>query len=144
MKVITVLGRFLYSVLFISSGLGHFSAATIGYAASQGVPLANIAVPVSGILAIAGGLSILLGYRTRWGALALVAFLVPVTLMMHAFWGVADPMQHQLQTIMFMKNVALTGTALFFFVVGAGPASLDAREKIETPSTLTSLERKAV
>src|SRR4051812_24351712 len=112
MKYITVLGRFLYSSLFIFAGFGHFSTASIGYAASQGVPLANIAVPLSGVMAILGGLSILLGYKTKFGALLLIAFLLPVTFSMHAFWSVTDPMQQQMQMAMFMKNMALTGAAI--------------------------------
>lgn len=129
MKSITVIARLLFSGLFIFAGLGHFSSQTIGYAASQGVPLANIAVPLSGVMAIVGGLSILLGYKAKYGALVLVAFLLPVSFAMHAFWKVTDPMQQQLQMIMFMKNMALTGTALLIFVLGSGPASLDARPR---------------
>jgi len=55
-------------------GPGHFTKQLIGYAASQGVPLASVAVPLSGVLAFAGGLSILLGYRVRLGAWLLVLF----------------------------------------------------------------------
>jgi putative oxidoreductase len=127
MKITTLVGRILFSLLFISAAPGHFSAATIGYAASQGVPLANLAVPASGILALLGGLSIATGYKTRLGALALIAFLVPVTFMMHNFWAVTDPMMHQLQMVMFIKNLALVGGALTFFVNGAGAYSVDAR-----------------
>jgi putative oxidoreductase len=127
MKITTLVGRILYALLFISAAPGHFSSETIGYAASQGVPLANVAVPVSGILALLGGLSIAFGYKTRLGGLALVAFLVPVTFMMHNFWAVTDPMMHQLQMVMFMKNIALVGGALTFIVNGAGAYSIDAR-----------------
>ena len=127
MKATTLVGRILYSLLFIASAPGHFSSDTIGYAAAQGVPLASLAVPASGILALLGGLSIALGYKTRLGALALIAFLVPVTFMMHNFWAVPDPAMHQLQMIMFMKNIALIGGAMTFAVHGAGALSLDAR-----------------
>lgn len=126
MKTTTLIGRILYSLLFVAAAPGHFSAQTIGYAASQGVPLASLAVPASGILALLGGLSIALGYKTRWGAIALVAFLVPVTLMLHNFWAVTDPMMHQLQMVMFLKNLGLIGGALTFAVHGAGAYSLDA------------------
>jgi putative oxidoreductase len=129
MKTTTLIGRILYSLIFLAAVPGHFSAQTIGYAASQGVPLASLAVPASGILALLGGLSIALGYKTRWGALALIAFLVPVTLMMHNFWAVTDPMMHQLQMVMFLKNLALIGAGLTFAVHGAGAYSLDAREE---------------
>jgi putative oxidoreductase len=119
-------GRLLYSAIFLVAGPNHFSAATIGYAAAQGVPMASVAVPLSGIIAIVGGLSIALGYKARWGAWLLVLFLVPVTLMMHRFWGLSDPQAAQLEQVMFMKNVALLGAALLITAVGSGPRSLEA------------------
>ncbi|HLZ11117.1 MAG TPA: DoxX family protein [Candidatus Acidoferrum sp.] len=128
---VTVLGRLLFALIFVVAGASHFSKQTIGYAASQGVPLAAIAVPLSGVLAIAGGLSILLGYRARIGAWLIVLFLVPVTLMMHKFWTVTDPMMAQIQMILFMKNVSMLGGALLISQLGAGPLSLDARRRGE-------------
>jgi len=124
---VVVLGRLLFAAIFLMAGLGHFSKQEIGYAAAQGVPLASIAVPLSGVLALAGGLSILLGYRAKLGAWLIVLFLVPVTFMMHNFWAVKDPMMAQMQMIMFMKNVAMLGAALLITQFGAGPLSLDAR-----------------
>src|SRR6202158_4441304 len=88
---VVVLGRFFFALIFLMAGANHFSRQTIDFAASQGVPLASIAVPLSGVLAIAGGLSILLGYRAKLGAWLIVLFLIPVTLMMHKFWTVTDP-----------------------------------------------------
>jgi putative oxidoreductase len=136
MKTTTLVGRILYSLVFLMAVPGHFQSETIAYAAAQGVPFAKLAVPASGILALLGALSIALGYKARWGAIALVAFLVPVTVMLHNFWSVTDPMMHQLQMVMFMKNVALIGGALTFVVHGAGALSLDAR--LEQRSGITS------
>jgi putative oxidoreductase len=124
---VVVLGRFLFVLIFLMTALSHFSRQTIAFAASQGVPLAGIAVPLSGVLAIAGGLSILLGYRAKLGAWLIVLFLIPVTLMMHKFWTVQDPMMAQIQMILFMKNVSMLGAALLVSHFGAGPFSLDAR-----------------
>jgi putative oxidoreductase len=129
MKIIMILGRLLYSAIFIFSGFSHFKAETVGYAQSQGVPLANLAVPLSGAMAILGGLSILLGLKAKYGALLLVVFLVPVTLMMHNFWNISDPMQRQIQMVMFMKNLSMLGGALIIFMLGSGPASLDSKLK---------------
>jgi len=119
-----LLGRILYSAIFIMSGPNHFKAETIGYAAAQGVPLATVAVPLSGIIALLGGLSIALGYRAKLGAWLLVLFLVPVTLMLHRFWGLSDPQLVALQQAMFMKNLSLLGAALIIARVGSGPLSL--------------------
>jgi putative oxidoreductase len=124
---VVVLGRFLFVLIFMMAGANHFNKQTIGYAASQGVPWAAIAVPLSGVVAIAGGLSILLGYRAKLGAWFIVLFLVPVSLMMHKFWTVTDPMMAQIQMILFMKNVSMLGGALLISQFGAGPFSLDAR-----------------
>ncbi len=122
-------GRILFSAIFIMSALGHFSKGTIAYAAAQRVPLASIAVPLSGVIALLGGLSVTLGYKARWGAWLLVVFLVPVTFLMHNFWAVKDPMMAQMQQIMFMKNVSMLGGALLISRFGAGALSLDARRK---------------
>ena len=127
LRFLVPIGRALFALIFIASGFGHFSADTIGYAQHAGVPLASIAVPLSGVIALAGGLSVLLGYHARIGAWLLVLFLVPVTIMMHAFWAVPDPMMAKMQQAMFMKNISMLGGALLLTYFGAGPVSLDAR-----------------
>jgi putative oxidoreductase len=126
---VVLLGRLLFALIFVMSGPNHFASQTIAYAASQGVPLASIAVPLSGLIALAGGLSILLGYRAKIGAWLIVLFLAGVTPMLHNFWAVTDPLMHQMQMIMFMKNVSMIGGALLISQFGAGPWSLDARHK---------------
>lgn len=126
-RIVALLGRALFGLVFVAAGPGHFSAATIEHARMHGVPMANVLVPLSGALSIAGGLSVMLGYRTKLGAAALIAFLVPVTLAMHAFWNVTDPGPHAMQHAMFMKNVALIGGAMLLTYFGAGPLSVDAR-----------------
>lgn len=126
---VVLLGRIFFAAIFLMSGPKHFAEQTIQYAASQGVPLASIAVPISGLMAIAGGLSVLLGYHARIGAWLLVLFLIPVTLMMHAFWRVTDPAMAQTQMVMFMKNISMLGGALLITQFGAGPFSLDARRR---------------
>lgn len=124
---ITLAGRILFSAIFIMSGFLHFSQQEIAYAAQAGVPMAGLLVPASGLLALTGGLSILLGYRAKIGAWLLVLFLVPVTIMMHNFWAVKDPMMAQIQMAMFLKNVTMLGGALLISQFGAGRWSLDAR-----------------
>ena len=105
-------------------GFTHFAKQTIGFAASQGVPLASIVVPISGVIAFFGALSIVLGYRARLGAWLIVIFLIGVT-PMHKFWGITDPMMQQMQMVMFMKNLAMLGSALLITQFGSGPWSLD-------------------
>ena len=129
MKYIVLVGRILFSIIFINSGFFHFSKAAIDYAGSQNVPMANILVPFSGILAIAGGISIVLGYKARIGAWLIIAFLIPVTIMMHGFWHFNDPAEQQIQMTMFLKNTSMLGGAFLIAWFGAGPLSFDERKE---------------
>jgi len=126
-RATVLLGRIFFVTIFLASGPFHFTKQAIGYAASQGVPAASVAVPVSGLVALAGALSILLGYRAKIGAWLIVLFLLPVTFLMHKFWTVSGPMMMQVQMMMFMKNISMLGGALLISQFGAGPWSLDAR-----------------
>jgi putative oxidoreductase len=123
MKYLVPIGRIFYSLIFILSGPKHFAAGTMAYAASQGVPMAKLLVPASGVLALVGGLSILLGIKAKWGAWMIVLFLVPVTLTMHKFWGLADPHMAMMQQINFMKNMSMLGAALMITHLGSGPCT---------------------
>jgi putative oxidoreductase len=131
-RFLVPIGRVLFAAIFILSGFTHFAQQTIAYAASAGVPAPNLLVPLSGIIAIVGGLSVALGYWTRVGALLLVLFLVPVTLRMHAFWMVDDPMMRGIQMANFLKNVSMLGATFLLLYFGAGPISID--ERAEHPA----------
>jgi putative oxidoreductase len=125
---LALVGRICFSAIFILGAPGHFTARYVGFAAQAGVPAAALLVPLSGVIALVGGLSIALGYQAKLGALLLVVFLIPVTVTMHGFWAVNDPMMGQMQQAMFMKNVSMLGGALLIAYFGAGPLSLDSRQ----------------
>jgi putative oxidoreductase len=125
-SLIVLTGRILFALIFLGAAPRHFSTEGIHHAAELGVPFSGVVVPFSGVLAIVGGLSVALGYQARWGAWALVAFLVPVTLGMHAFWNVADASARHVQLGMFTKNLSMLGAALLITQLGAGPWSIDA------------------
>ena len=126
-RILIVAARGLFASIFVIAAPGHFQPETIEYAAYHGVPFANVLVPFSGVLSMVGALSVALGYRARLGAWMLVVFLVPVTLAMHNFWDVADPLEALGQQVMFLKNLSILGGALLVTQLGSGPASLDHR-----------------
>jgi len=119
------LGRVLLALIFILSAPHLISGAATAQAQHHGVPLASLAVPLAGILALVGGLSVALGFHARIGASLLVVFLLPVTLFMHAFWSESNPANMQMQQIEFLKNMALLGASLIVAYFGAGPLSAD-------------------
>ncbi len=124
MNYVLLLGRLLYSLIFILAGISHFSRETIQVAADRGFPMASFLVPASGVLLLLGGLSILLGFKARYGAWLIVIVMVPLTLFIHRFWGVHESMQ-MLQKIMFLKNLSMIGGALIIAYFGSGPLSVD-------------------
>jgi putative oxidoreductase len=134
MKYSLLLGRALFASIFIMSAPGHFTKSMVQSAASHGVVAPEILVPLAGVIALLGGLSVLLGYRAKFGSWLLVVFLVPVTLTMHNFWAVSDPAAAKMQQMMFMKNLVMLGGALIIGYFGTGPLSLDSRaESIPVP-----------
>ena len=122
-----LLGRCLLGLIFILSGSGKIAGftATAGYMASKGLPLPEILLIPTILIELGGGLLLVLGYQTRWAALALFLFLIPVTLLFHDFWAAA-PDQVRNQMIHFEKNLAIMGGMLYVVFMGAGCYSLDA------------------
>lgn len=142
MKYVVLVGRIFYSAIFVLGGPGHFSEKTIGLAASHGVPFPSLLVPVSGIMAIVGGLSVALGFKARYGAWILAMFLVPVTAMMHTVGPVPD--DNGVQLVMIMKNVALLGGALLIAYFGSGPLSLEAAHRRRQSAAFTRNQAERV
>lgn len=121
-------GRILLAVLFIWSGFGKIGGydGTAGYMAAKGLPMVGILLPLTILTELGGGLLLAVGYKARWVALLLFLFLIPTTLIFHAFWGI-DPKMVQMQQINFFKNVSIMGGMLMVFAFGPGALSLDRR-----------------
>jgi putative oxidoreductase len=118
MDFVFLVGRILFVLAFLFSGSTiHLLQAKKGieYARMYGVPAPEITVPLSGLMAVLGGLSVAFGIWGDLGALVLVAFLLPVAFYMHAFWKETDPQQKVNQMAHFMKNISMAGGALALF-----------------------------
>ena len=115
MDVLFLIGRILFALTFVFSGSTvHLLKRRQGveYARMYGTPMPELTVPLSGLMAVIGGLMVALGLWGDLGALLIVAFLIPVTWFMHGYWRETDPMQRANQQAHFTKNVALLGGAL--------------------------------
>jgi len=118
----------LFALIFINSGVGHFTqrSAMVGYASSRGVPWAQITVPLTGAMSLAGGLSIALGWHRFIGAGLLFIFMAWTSYFVHHFWTETDPMARMNERIHFQKDIAMAGAALFmaYYAGGYWPMSL--------------------
>jgi len=118
-EIALIAGRVLFALLFISSGINHFTKneAMTGYAKYKKVPMAKAAVYLSGLMILLGGIYIVLGFYADLGALLIALFLIPTAFLMHAFWKETDPTAKQNETIGFFKDLSLAGAALIIFAL---------------------------
>lgn len=122
MEILFIVGRVFFAFLFLGSAFGHFAQreAMTGYAQYKKVPAAAASVLISGVMLLAGGLSVLLGVYPVIGSLLLAAFLIPTAFIMHNFWTETDAQAKQNSMISFNKDIALGGAALilaYFFTI---------------------------
>ena len=119
MNILFLIGRIIFAGYFIFNGINHFMHLKMmsDYSKSKGVPLPSVAVPVTGLMLLLGGLCILLGIHVRIGLALLFVFLVPVSLLMHNFWSIKDPQMKMVEMVNFMKNMALLGAVLMLHAI---------------------------
>jgi uncharacterized membrane protein YphA (DoxX/SURF4 family) len=104
------------AVTFVSSGIAnHFSRQGVEFARSYNAPAPEVMVPAAGLAIVIGGVMIALGIWADLGALLIVAFLIGITPIMHAYWKEQDSQTRITQQVNFMKNVAMLGGALVLF-----------------------------
>ena len=125
MKLVLVLGRFLFSSLFLIAAPSHFTESAIKHAITNGIPMATIVIPFLGLCCLFGGVSVLLGYKAKTGAWLLVLFLTFNTFSFHRFWIFPDPITREIQHFFFIKNISLLGAAMVITYLGSGPWSMD-------------------
>lgn len=120
MQILFLIGRILLGGYFLVSGYNHFKnlASMTGYAAMKKVPMARVGVVISGIMLTLGGLSILLNRFAILGMCLVVLFLIPTTIVMHAFWKETEPNAKMMERVQFMKNVGLIGSLILLISIG--------------------------
>ena len=118
LEILFLVGRILVGGYYIMNGYNHFAKGKMmaGYAKSKGVPMPEIAIPLTGLLLLLGGLSLLLGIYPYIGVALIIIFLVPVTFMMHNFWAVPQE-QKMADMVHFLKNIALIGSTLMLLAI---------------------------
>jgi putative oxidoreductase len=79
------------------------------------------------VVELGGAILLIIGWKTRWVAWALVIFVVAATFLAHRFWEFSDPGQAMNQRNHFLKNFAIAGGLLILAAFGPGPASADKR-----------------
>jgi putative oxidoreductase len=112
-------------VLFLVAAYGKFKglSGTTGYFTKLGVPAPSIVGPIVALFELAAGILILVGFKTRFVALAIALFCIVSALLAHTNFGDGNQLNH------FLKNMAIAGGCLALFVAGAGAMSVDAKRR---------------
>lgn len=132
-KYATLAGRLLLSQIFLISGVMKIVdwSGTEARMAEQGMFWIPFFLAAATVIELGAGLALLAGLGTRWAALLLVLYLIPVTFTFHHFWSYPSDKQ-EVQTLFFLHNWALMGGLLYVAACGGGAASLD-RWRRRTP-----------
>jgi len=119
-------GRTLLALIFVLSGFEKITGleGTVGYIAGKGLPLPQLAAVVAIVVELGGGILLVLGWKTRWAALALCMFTALAAIMFHDFWA-APADQAANQMIHFLKNISIMGGLLYVMAYGGGSLSLE-------------------
>jgi putative oxidoreductase len=123
-----LIGRLLIAVIFLLSGFSKLTdlPGTVEHMAAVHIPYPDTLAVVAGCAEVLGALAIAFGFLTRVASAGLILFLIPTTLVFHAFWNYAG--QERLpQMVNFMKNLAIIGGLAVLMAQGAGRFSLDYR-----------------
>jgi putative oxidoreductase len=127
---LALVGRLLLALVFLPAGISKVTgfAGMVGYTASVGMPLPQVATAIALVIEIVGGIALIVGFGTRWAALALAFFTLVASFFFHNYWTLpAD--QQMIQQLMFFKNIGLVGGLLVLAAHGAGAWSLDAKRQ---------------
>lgn len=119
-------GRIFICIIFIAAAVNKLTHWDLNaqMMAAKGMTNIPLLLILGMIVEFIGGLSLLLGFKPRLGALLLFLFLIPTTLIMHNFWSVPE-VERDLQTVMFFKNLAIMGGLLYIMAFGPGSCAID-------------------
>ncbi|MEN8145559.1 MAG: DoxX family protein [Gemmatimonadota bacterium] len=124
-----LVGRILIAVPLLSFGwykTQNFEMMS-GWMRFLELPAPSLLLGAAIAFELVGGLLLIAGYKTRWAALALILYIIPVTFVIHSFWSVEDLVQRQAALESFSKGIIIIGGLLFVATFGAGPVSVDGR-----------------
>ena len=123
---VALIGRFLIAAVFLLSGIGKLTdlPGTATQLDQHGLPYAPTLALIAGIAEVAGAVGLILGVLTRAASVGLILFMIPATLIFHAFWNFHGA-ERLPQQINFVKNLAIIGGLMVLAAFGAGRSSVD-------------------
>ncbi len=126
-----LVGRFLMAWFFLSEvrwRLDDWQSSVI-LMHMRHIPNANLLLALAVVVMVLGGIALILGYYTRQAALLLFAYTIVVTVFIHDYWKIANPVDRSADYDLFIRNIAIAGGLLFLVGMGPGRFAVDNRPK---------------
>jgi putative oxidoreductase len=128
-QISPLIGRWVLGWFFLSEAFamaGHWDATLLGMATKE-IPAAPLMLALALVVMILGSLALLLGFHTRHGAMLLFAFTIIVSVAMHDFWKIDNPLDRAAEYDIFARNMAIAGGLLLLVGMGPGKFAFDNR-----------------
>jgi len=123
-----LIGRLLIAAIFLVSGIAKLTdtPGTVAHMAEMGIPYPNTLALIAGTAEVLGAIAIATGFLARVASAGLILYMIPTTLIFHAFWNYTGE-EHMTQMVNFMKNLAIIGGLAVLMAQGPGRFSIDHR-----------------
>jgi putative oxidoreductase len=123
-----LIGRILIASIFLLSGISKLTdiPGTVAHMAAMNIPYPDTLAVVAGAAEVLGAIAIAMGFLTRIASAGLIVYMIPTTLIFHAFWNYAGE-QRMPQMVNFMKNLAIIGGLAVLMAQGPGRFSITHR-----------------
>ena len=128
--------RILIGLLFLVTGVFtamNFSVIISGFLTPLGIPMPALLLGLALLMKFAGGLSLVLGYKVRYGAYILMLFVLAVTLFVHLNIYMKNPLDNG-QIVEILKNLAIIGGLCAIAAHAPGVWALDNRRTTSSPT----------
>lgn len=130
-QISPLVGRLLMAWFFLGEVRWRIEnwEGTVGLMHLRHISNADLLLVLALMVMILGGLALVLGYHTRQGALLLFGFTILVSVFVHDYWRIGNPIDRSADYELFIRNMAVAGGLLLLVGLGPGPFALDNRPK---------------
>ena len=135
-SIAPLFGRWVLAWFFLTQAYHHALDwnNTALLLAMKAVPTPPAILLIALIGVVMGSLSLLVGFRTRIGALVLFAITIGATVTLHDYWRLDVEVARDADFDIFARNIAIAGGLLMLVGMGSGKFGFDGAKSADSDS----------